>query len=176
MQLITSVKLLLCAVSLLLFILNCCVYLSFHLPYRMDNSHLPFINSGYDLKNELDLVDCKYVMSDEDNKEIKSSVDTDLNVLQLNIRGLLNKQDRIKSILGSYNVDLALLCETWLTDRTEKLLKLPGYKTYTINRMNKLGGGVCILTNNKLRSRGRSDLKVETEFLEHCIIELKTDT
>ena len=89
----------------------------------MDKSHLPFINSGYDLKNELDLVDCKYVMPDEDNIEIKSSANTDLNVLQLNIRGLLNKQDRIKSILGIYNVDLALLCETWLTDRTEKLLK-----------------------------------------------------
>ena len=78
----------------------------------MDKSHLPFINSGYDLKNELDLVDCKYVMPDEDNKEIKSFANTDLNVLQLNIRGLLNKQDRIKSILGSYNIDLALLCET----------------------------------------------------------------
>ena len=176
MQLLTSVKLLLCAVSLLLFTLNCCVYLSLHRPRRMDKSHLPLINSGYDLKNELDLVDCNYVMPDEDNIEIKSSANTDLNVLQLNIRGLLNKQDRIKSILDIYNVDVALLCETWLTDRTERLLKLPEYKTYAINRKNKLGGGVCILANNNLRSRCRSDLKVETEFLEHCIIELKTDT
>ena len=136
----------------------------------MDNS------SAYDLKNELDLIDCTYVMSDEDNLELKSSRDTDLNVLQLNIRGLLNKQDRLKSILGTYNVDLALLCETWLTNKTEKLLNLQGYKIYTSNRVDKIGGGVCILTNSKLRSRIRTDLKVETEILEHCIIELKTDT
>ena len=42
--------------------------------------------------------------------------------------------------------------------------------------MNKIGGGVCILANSKLRSRIRTDLKVETEFLEHCITELKTET
>ena len=173
MHLIICVKPLLCAVSLLLFILNCCVS---HPLHRMDNSQLSFENFGYDLKNELDLIDCKYVMPDEDNKEIKSTLDTNLNVLQLNIRGLLNKQDRLKTILGSYNVDLALLCETWLTDRTEKLLKLPGYKSYTLNRMSKLGGGVCILANNKLRSRIQTDLKVETDLFEHCIIELKTDT
>ena len=136
----------------------------------MDNSYV------YDLKNELDLIDCTYVMSDEDNTELKSSLDTDLNVLQLNIRGLLNKQDRLKSILGTYSVDLALLCETWLTDKTEKLLNLQGYKIHTSNRINKIGGGVCILTNSKLRSRIRTDLKVEIELLEHCIIELKTDT
>ena len=73
-------------------------------------------------------------------------------------------------------MDLALLCETWLTNKTEKLLNLQGYKIYTSNRVDKIRGGVCILTNSKLRSRIRTDLKVETEILEHCIIELKTDT
>ena len=100
---------------------------------RMDNLQLPFTTPGYDLKEELDLVNCTYVMPDEDHKELKSSLDTDLNVLQLNIRGLLNKQDPLKLILGDYKVDLALLCETWLNDRTEKLLKLSGYKIYTTN-------------------------------------------
>ena len=81
MQSITSVKPLLCAVSLFLFSLNCCVYLSSHLPHIMDNPQLSLIDFGYDLKNELDLIDCKYVMPDEDNKEIKSFLDTDLTVL-----------------------------------------------------------------------------------------------
>ena len=39
-----------------------------------------------------------------------------------------------------------------------------------------MGGGVCILSSCKLRSRDRPNLKVETQLLEHCVTELKTDT
>ena len=53
-------------------------------------------HTKYDLRGELDLHICDYVLLDEDNTEILSSNITDLNVLQLNIRGLLNKQDHLK--------------------------------------------------------------------------------
>ena len=39
-----------------------------------------------------------------------------------------------------------------------------------------MGGGVGILVNRSLRSRLRNELRVETEVLEHTIVELKTDT
>ena len=71
---------------------------------------------------------------------------------------------------------MALLCETWLNKKTEKLIRLPDYKIHNTNRVNKIGGGVCVLSSDKLRSRIRPDLNVETTLLEHCVVELKTNT
>ena len=62
-------------------------------PITMGNFDIPIIHTNYDLKEELNLASCEYVMLDDDNIELLSSTPTDLNVLQLNIRGLLNKQD-----------------------------------------------------------------------------------
>ena len=62
-------------------------------PITMGNIDIPTIHINYDLKEELNLNSCEYVVSSEDNTELLSSSPTDLNVLQLNIRGLLNKQD-----------------------------------------------------------------------------------
>ena len=73
-------------------------------------------------------------------------------------------------------MDIALLCETWLNNKTEKLIRLSNYKIHNTNRVDKIGGGVCVLSSNKLRPRIRPDLNVETTLLEHCIVELKTDT
>ena len=68
----------------------------------MDNFQLPVKHPSYDLTEELDLINCTYVMPEE-------------------------------YLCNAYNVDLALLCETWLNDKTEKLLKFPNYKIYTVN-------------------------------------------
>ena len=47
---------------------------------------------------------------------------TDLGVMQLNVRGVLNKQSQIKNLLSDNNVllpiDVVLLCETWLKPST----------------------------------------------------------
>ena len=104
---------------------------------------------------------------------------TDLGVVQLNVRGLLNKQSQIKNLLSENNVllpiDVVLLCETWLKPSTLDLLDIPNYKSFHITRKDRIGGGTSILVNEKLRSRERRDLLVETQSLEHCIVELKTD-
>ena len=103
---------------------------------------------------------------------------TDLGVMQLNVRGL-NKQSQIKSLLSDNNVllpiDVVLLCETWLKPSTLDLFGIPNYKSFHITRKDRIGGGTSILVNEKIRSRERHDLLVETHFLEHCIVELKTD-
>ena len=112
---------------------NFCVDLTTCLLSTIGNFDIPIKHTNYDLKEEFDLVNCAYVMPYEDNTELLSSFPTDLNVLQLNIRGLLNKQDRLTALLHEHNVDVALLCETWLNDKTEKLLRLPNYKIYNIN-------------------------------------------
>ena len=56
----------------------------------------------------------------------------DLLVLQLNIRGLLNKQDLLKHLLSEFKIlpDIVLLCETWLKRDTENKVNITGYKCY----------------------------------------------
>ena len=59
---------------------------------------------------------------------------TDLGVLQLNVRGLLNKQVQIKLLLSNDNVsipiDVILFCETWLKPSTLDLFEIPNYKCF----------------------------------------------
>ena len=101
---------------------------------------------------------------------------TDLSIIQLNIRGLLNKQDQIKDLINKTKTDIVLLCETWLRKDTDPLVNINSHKLYSNYRIDRLGGGVGILVNRSLRSRLRNELRVETEVLEHTIVELKTDT
>ena len=99
----------------------------------MGNFDVPTIHTNYDLKEELNLINCEYVVHGDNNTDLQSSSPTDLNVLQLNIRGLLNKQDRLVTLLHEHKVDIALLCETWLNSNTKKLINIPNYKIHTSN-------------------------------------------
>ena len=79
---------------------------------------------------------------------------SDLSVIQLNVRGLLNKLTQIKHLLSNDNVslpiDVLLLCETWLKPSTLDLLDLPDYKAFYNTRQDQIGGGTSILVNEKL--------------------------
>ena len=100
-----------------------------------------------------------------------------LNLMQLNIRGLVSKQNKIYSLLNileKYNdIHCLLLCETWLTKDTKKLLSLENHHFIGSERMSKRGVGVGFLIRDDLITRERPDLCVNTENFEHCIIELK---
>ena len=82
--------------------------------------------------------------------------DTDLGVIQLNVRGLLSKQTQIKHLLNNDNVllpiDVILLCETWLKPSTVDLFDLPNYKSFHKTRKDRIGGGTSTLVNEKLQS------------------------
>ena len=64
-----------------------------------------------------------------------------LNIIQLNVRGLLSKQSRINELIGKIEKSLELhalvLCETWLTPDTQKLLKINNYSYSGIERTGK---------------------------------------
>ena len=118
---------------------------------------------------------CDYVTTDGVT-EIKHTAQ-DLSVFQLNIRGLLSKQHILKDTLLTLSnpPDIMLLCETWLKNNIENKVEIPGYKCYHKHRPNKMGGGVSVLVNCKLRSRARPDLCIHTEIFEYVIVELKTN-
>ena len=150
-------------------------------PLKMYSSNLLNLDSIKSLNDHLSIDGlndhCDYVESSR-IKDIHSS-DRDLSVLQLNIRGLLNKQGQIKQFLSCDNVslpiDVVLLCETWLKPTTSELFNLPNYKSFHKTRKDRIGGGTSILVHSKLRSRERNDILVETDLLEYNIVELKTN-
>ena len=122
-------------ITLIVLLCSVCVSLvsSNYPPINMGNFDIPILHTNYDLREELNLNICDYVEPGEYNIDMLSSNPTDLKVLQLNIRGLLNKQDRILPLLHEHEVDIALLCETWLNSQTEKLIRLPNYKIHNTN-------------------------------------------
>ena len=126
------------------------------------------------INTEMGLTQCDYVDFESIN-ELKPT-NNDLSIMQLNIRGLLNKQDRLNEIINECQANVILLCETWLKKQTECLVKESSYKLYSIVRRDKMGGGVRILVHKNLRTRLRPDLHVETKHFEHVVVELKTDT
>ena len=141
--------------------------------YKMCYSKLLNVRNQTSLNEQLSIDgltdECCYI---EPNtiKEIHNK-DSDLGIIQINVRGLLNKQTQIKQLLSNDNValpiEVILLCETWLKPTTSDLFSIPHYKSF---RNDRIGGGTSILVSDRLRSRDRSDLIVETEYLEHCVV------
>ena len=118
--------------------------------------------------------ECDYI----DNEELPDlpSSKHDLSVIQLNIRGLKNKQAEllrlINNCLGTNKVDLILLCELWLNDNDLKTIRIPGYNFTALPRKNRKGGGVGILINDQLQYSNRPDLMSQNENIESYFIEL----
>ena len=115
---------------------------------------------------------CDYV---DYGNSIKVS-SNDLIIVQLNIRGLYSKLARLKALLNEATVgkkpDILLLCETWQSNNSP-LPALDGYELVCKNRTHKLGGGVCIFISKKLKFKTRSDLEIDCQTIEHCIIEIQ---
>ena len=100
---------------------------------------------------------------------------TDLSILQLNIRGLLSKLDQLKSFLNdSFKdgmPDLLLLCETWVNTNSPKV-HLKGYQLFEHRRLHKKGGGTCVLVKDQYNCKAYQNLNVEFETIEHCLVEI----
>ena len=99
-------------------------------------------------------------------------------MIQLNIRGLLNKQAELngllKEIKKKHEASVILLAETWLKKATKNKIRVPGYQFVGSHRECKRGGGMGILISNKLQFRERKDLTLDIPNFENITIELKT--
>ena len=99
--------------------------------------------------------------------------------MQLNIRGILSKQYKLKNLIKEIRttemVHAVMLVETWLNKRTAKRVKIPGYTLYCSHRNNKKGGGVGILISQTLDCRVREDLSINIENFENLTLEIKTN-
>ena len=89
-------------------------------------------------------------------------------IMQLNIRSLLSNATELKMLLTKLEqknspVDVILLCETFLTKKTEKLVKIPHYQLYSTCRSNHKGGGTAILVRDGIIHKQRKDLNIMVE-------------
>ena len=124
--------------------------------YEMCTSKLLNTKNQTSLNEQLSiegLTDHCYYVESNTIKELHSK-DSDLGLIQINIRGLLNKQSEIKQLLSSDNVslsiDVILLCETWLKPTTLDFFDLPNYKSFHKIQRDHIGGGTSILVNDRL--------------------------
>ena len=135
------------------------------------------LNNNEVMNNEsYDFVDhCDYL--ELENITPKTMPRDNLNLLQMNVRGLVGKQNKLQSLLDNLenysNIHCLLLCETWLTEETKKLIGFNNHNFIGRERKTKKGGGVGFLLRNELIARKRDDLCIASANFEHCIIEIK---
>ena len=122
--------------------------------------------------------ECDYVEEDDFREiVIENSENIEKSIIQLNIRGLFGKQDKLLKLINCCNkskIDIIILEETWLNKKNQKEISIPGYEFIGQAQTNKKGGGVGILINNKIKYRVRKDLYVESDLFENCTIEPQT--
>ena len=118
---------------------------------------------------------CDYI--DYDSLPNLKTSPSNLNVIQLNVRGLQGKQSSIDHLLNDRlkqcRVHVVVLSETWLNDSTEPNIKIPNYEYCGKPRdNNKKGGGVGFLVLNSLLYRAyNTDCRFDT--FEYYGIEIK---
>ena len=129
------------------------------------------------LNNDTELFDeCDYLdLTESQTLDIK---DCDLNLLHLNVRGIISKQSKLVRLLqdciGRHTIHVVTLNETWLTKDNEHYLDIPDYHVVKRNRMGKKGGGVCILIHKSLNYKEIDTINtLKFKHIEHICVEIK---
>ena len=147
------------------------------LDYDFDQIELGFSQSSTDFCDYLDLDD---IDTNCQAQNYSCKVPNSLGILQLNIRGLLNKQDQLNCLIKQLRhegpIHVILLVETWLKKNQGKRIHIPGYKFYGAYRNGKRGGGTGILISHNMISRERKDLSMHIPEFENVTVELKTNS
>ena len=91
---------------------------------------------------------------------------------------MISKQNDLSKLITScfkdQKIDIVLLCETWVTKETKKLINIPGYDYIGVERINKKGGGVGLLVAKELHYRELSEMNKITDSYEGCFLEICT--
>jgi len=72
------------------------------------------------------------------------------NILQWNVRSLIDRLPTLHYVLSNNKCSIALLSETWLSPC--RSINIPNYASYRSDRQDGYGGA-AILIHNSLRSR-----------------------
>ncbi len=137
------------------------------------------INSEDEESNPL-LDNCKYYTPSAINTI--SGERFRLKVLHINIHSIPAKLVELKNLLqklkdANHEVDLILLCETFLNDTNKNSVSIDGYTLREDHRQTMTQGGVAIYINNKLQFIPRPDLSIFDEgVFESYFIEVTAES
>ena len=88
----------------------------------------------------------------------------------VNARSLYPKLDEINAVVVKHDFDVFCVSETWLGEQfKDNDLEIPDYNIYRKDRVDALGGGVCIYIKNHITVKIRRDLmfdEIEAIWLE----------
>ena len=135
-------------------------------------SNHDLLDRPYDLLlHDTDDNSCDYVDSNE-RLQLNQS---DLCILQLNIRGLYSKLEKFKSLLNENfkdgMPDILLLCETWQNTNSPDI-HLQGYQMFEQRRLHKKGGGTSVFIKKGYTSKPLPKPEIDFENIEHCLVEV----
>ena len=154
-----------------------CVHFVNMVQSQLDSSRIDRPSLLEKLDNETELFDeCDYLdLTDTNSLDIK---ECDLNIIHLNIRGIISKQTRLTNMLqtciGKHLIHIVTINETWLSKDNEHLLNIPDYNVIKKNRTGKKGGGVCILVHKSLYYKELDAINnLKLKHIEQISIELK---
>ena len=126
------------------------------------------------LLHDTDDNNCDYIDSNE-RLQLNQS---DLCVLQLNIRGLYSKLENLKSLLNDNfkdgMPDILLLCETWQNTHSPKI-HLKGFQMFEQRRLHKKGGGTSVIIKEGYTSKRIRNPEIDFETIEHCLVEVSIE-
>ena len=71
-----------------------------------------------------------------------------IRLLQWNARSIRNKKDELFHFLLKTDIDICLLCETWLNNKDS--IKHQNFFCYRLDRQHGGGGGVAILIKKSI--------------------------
>ena len=136
------------------------------------NSNMLDLDVGYSPSREdLNMVDTEYVLPEATSLN-KNSV----NIMHLNVRGLINKQDsllRLLTMLGGQNkASIVSLNEKWLRAETISKIDISGYNYVGKCREGRKGGGVGVLLSEKLCYREISENLPKLPTIEYICVEI----
>jgi len=125
------------------------------------------------------LNNCMYYEPSEIN--LINAQQANLKVLFLNIHSLPDKINLLKTLLSTlkdknYEIDIIMLCETFINSNNLNACQLENYKLIEIHRETITRGGVGIFVNKKLHFKIRPDLHIFDEgFFESVVIEIMSN-
>ena len=101
-----------------------------------------------------------------------------LNVLHLNIRSFHKNYNELILLLDDlaekeYEIDILLLCETFLNQENLSLNDIPGFKGVHRCRQNRIGGGLSIYINDTLKYECTIDSPFNST-LESLVVKVKS--
>nr|XP_055059783.1 uncharacterized protein LOC129443303 [Misgurnus anguillicaudatus] len=132
----------------------------------------------YDIENDIDPENhfyntvnincCEYYTEEQFNKNV--DMEGALSILHFNSRSLYRNFVQIKDYVCQFNkFNVIAVSETWLDNEKVEDVELEGYKLFTINRVNKKGGGVALYVDTALRCKLIKSMSLTIENILECL-------